>query len=573
MGKTVSETQGPELPKVHLAEWSDLTKEKLSQDEVFIGLLDHGLFAEKLPSCFTSVGLANFVSETKSGMLDVSDEMSLRSAIDKCAHDYVRFEALRDTNIPRHMGIPHPESYAVQALAISKHWKEIAIHCNLPEPSISRIYVRHVGNGRIFEMNYRGTERFRLEEEELDWMAGAQYVVEADIATCFPSIYSHAIPWALNGKDQAKKTGSLIKLAGNLLDKCTQNTRDRQTNGLLIGPNASNIISEIILTSIDSDLQRKGHRKAKRHIDDYRFFANSHEEAEKFIQDLGLSLRVFELTLNEKKTCIKALPRPSDENWVLVLNRFQFPEEGEVRFSVIRSFLDQALECAQVAGKSTPLNYAIKVIARDRNQDNPKELFTARKLNSRARRMYVREAMNLTLAYPYLLPLLDKYVLANYWVDGLESKIAELSASLIRLGLRKLYPDTISHAFYLALKYDILLLLTDEELGEIIELGDCFANVMLLEYAKKNKLQKIITAVTRCAKALLSAESREIDKQWLLVYQVWSVSQLDGNGQGFLARLKERGFEFFTPPKVRTETLPTEDIAATNPSMVWNEYI
>ncbi len=568
----MNEALEPEQPEAPPVAWSDSTKEKLNQDEVFNGLLDHGLFAEKLPPCFTSVGLANFVSETIKGILNEPDEKNLRNAIDKCAHDYVRFEALRDTNIPRHMGIPHPESYAVQALAISKHWREIATHCNLPRPTISRIYVRHVGNGRIFEMNYRGTERFRLEEEELEWMAGAQYVVEADIASCFPSIYSHSIPWALHTKDQAKKTSSLIRLSGNLLDKCTQNTRDRQTNGLLIGPNASNIISEIILTSIDADLQRKGHRKVKRHIDDYRFYANSHEEAEKFIQDLGLSLRIFELSLNEKKTCIKALPRPSDENWVLVLNRFPFPEGGEVRFSVIRSFLDQALECAQIAGKSTPLNYAIKVIAKGRTQDNPSEPVFARKLNSRAKRMYVREAMNLTLAYPYLLPLLDKFVFANYWIDGLDSKIAELSASLIKLGLRKLYPDTITHALYLALKHETLLPLTDEELIEIVGLGDCFANVMLLEYAKRNRRKRIAAAVTKCAKNLLSAESREIDKHWLLVYQVWSVSQLDGNGQGFLARLKEKGFEFFSAPKPRSEKLTTEDVPEANFSMVWSEY-
>ena len=94
----------------------------------------------------------------------------------------------------------------------------------------------------------------------------------------------------------------------------------------------------------------KGHRKIKRHVDDYRFYAGTHDEAERFVKDLGLSLRTYEMSLNEKKTCIKALPRPSDENWVLLLNRFPFPTEGEVRFSVVRSFLDQALECALPLG-------------------------------------------------------------------------------------------------------------------------------------------------------------------------------------------------------------------------------
>ncbi len=47
-----------------------------------------------------------------------------------------------------------------------------------------------------------------------------------------------------------------LPLAGNLLDKATHSVRDAQTNGLLIGPHTSNIISELILTSVNSALLR-----------------------------------------------------------------------------------------------------------------------------------------------------------------------------------------------------------------------------------------------------------------------------------------------------------------------------
>lgn len=135
-------------------------------------------------------------------LLDETDEKKLKEALADRAHDFTRYEALRDSNIPRHMGVPHPEAYSVQALAIAKHWQAIATHCNKPKPVFSRIHVRHIGDGRIFEMNYKGSERFRLEEDEQKWMSGAQYVVEADIATCFPSIYTHSIPWALQPAGQ-----------------------------------------------------------------------------------------------------------------------------------------------------------------------------------------------------------------------------------------------------------------------------------------------------------------------------------------------------------------------------------
>ena len=546
-------------------EWFYSTKEKLSPEDVLAGLLDHGLFAEKIPPCFTTVGLAEFVSGSMGTLLNETNEKKLKDAVSACSHDYMRYEALRDSNIPRHMGVPHPEAYGLQALAISKHWQAIATHCNRPAPTFSRIHVRHIGDGRIFEMNYKGAERFRLEEDEQKWVAGAQYVVEADIATCFPSIYTHSIPWALDGKSAAKKSGSLTKLAGNLLDKCTQNTRDRQTNGLLIGPHASNIISEIILTQIDADLQAKGHIKIKRHVDDYRFYASTYEDAEKFIKDLGLALRAYEMSLNEKKTKIVPLPSPSEADWVLVLNRHPLPKDQELKFSEIRSFLDRALTCAQAIGKSTPLNYAIKVLAKSHSKNNPgdSDETPPRKFSLRAKRMYAQEAMNLALAYPYLAPMLDENVFTPYWHSDLKDKIAEFATALVQLGLRKLYPDAISHAIFLSLKYDFVIGLKDDQFKEVVKLDDCIANVLLLEYAKVREREKLEKAVIRRANELKTADQRDRDKHWLLIYQVWSEVELEGRDQGFLAQLKGKGFQFFSLPKHEDKTEETLEGDAT----------
>jgi hypothetical protein len=520
-------------------EWFDSTKEKLSGAAVLTGLLDYGLFADKVPPCFTSEGLAAIASASMSAVLEETDDKKLANFLEKRDHDYIRYEALRDINVPRHLGIPHPEAYAVQSLAISRHWKEIATHCNQPNPPISRIHVRHTGSGSIFEMNYKGRERYQLEEDEIRWMAGAQYVVHADVASCFPSIYTHSIPWALHGKVVAKKTISITALAGNLLDKCTQNTRDKQTNGLLIGPHSSNIIAEIILTKIDAELQAKGYSRLARHIDDYAFYADDFAQAERFVKDLGMCLRGFEMSLNDKKTRILPLPRPSTENWIQRLNRFVFPKDEEVRFSIVRSFLDLALECAQAAGKSTPLNYAIKALA------NPK---SPRKLNERARRLYVLEAMNLALAYPYLAPQLDKHVFDRYGHDDLATHVAEFSSALAKMGLRKLYPDAIAHALYYVLKHGVLLSLDDNDLKEIVALDDCIANVLLLEYATQHKRTKVVSAIKKRATEIKSSDKRERDKQWLLIYQLWSAKELKDNAQAFLSELKTKDFKFLDIP-------------------------
>ena len=512
-----------------------ITKNDLTAYEVFEGLVNHGLFADKIPPCFSSDGLTNELNPSILTLLDEPDEKELKSVIDKCSHDYMRYEALRDINIPRHLGIPHPESYVVQALAIKKHWSEIQSHCNKPTVKISRIHVRHVGNGRIFEMNYKGSEKFEQEETELKWASGAQYLVKADISACFPSIYTHSTPWALHTRAEAKKKNNrgLTKLCGNLLDKCTQITRDSQTNGLLIGPHSSNIISEIILTTVDTKLISLGYKKLKRHIDDYEFYASNHDEAESFIRDLGLALREFELTINEKKTKILKLPRPSLENWVRQLNLFKFSDD-DIRFGEVRSFLDLALEHAQISGSSAPLNYALKMIP-DR-------------LNSRAKRMFIQEAINLALCYPYLAPLLDKHVFKKHACHDVEVSIETFCKDLFEIGMQKLYPDAVAHALYYSIKYNFEIDIIRDKSKEVIKLDDAIVNVLLLEYAKKHTLNDIEKQVKKRSAQLKSEDPRIRDRQWLLIYHTWTDNELRGTGQSFLADLKTKNFQFYNIP-------------------------
>jgi hypothetical protein len=71
---------------------------------------------------------------------------------------------------------------------------------------------------------------------------------------------------------------------------------------------------------------------------------------------------------------------------------------------------------------------------------------------------------------------------------------------------------------------------------------------LLLEYAKKRKRPKVKSAINKRAKDLMAEDSRERDRHWLLIYQAWSKKELEGNGQGFLAKLKSKNFQFFSMP-------------------------
>lgn len=57
-------------------------------------------------------------------------------------------------------------------------------------------------DGRIVQMDYETSERSLSRQTRL--AQGQEFMVTADVSSCFPSIYSHAIDWATRGKKTAK---------------------------------------------------------------------------------------------------------------------------------------------------------------------------------------------------------------------------------------------------------------------------------------------------------------------------------------------------------------------------------
>ena len=502
----------------------------LSPEEAFVGLLDYGLFSEKLPPRFTSKGLSDHVSECLNSLLTEEIEKKLRRILAKSTHDFIRYEALREFNFPRQIGVPHPESYIVQCLALKRHWKKIKYHCAKPEIPVSRVYVRKMQGAQVFKMNYKGKERFEHEEVDICNMSGAYYVVRTDISKCFHSIYTHSIPWALHGRSEAKRN-RFLTLPGNLLDKTSQDTRDGQTNGLLIGPHASNVVTEIILTQIDHGMIQKGYRRFHRYIDDYTFYAKTHDEAEKFLHDLGMQLRDYELVLKGSKTDILSMPLPIEEDWVRELNTFRLPAKGEnVPFRIVRSLLDFAIKLARGAETYAVLNYAIQMVPQT--------------LDSRANRLFAQQAVNLALRYPYLAPILDEHVFDKHHYDGIEKVILGFTEQLLEIGILRIFPDAIAYALYYSLKHNLQLSSLEDKFREIIKIDDCISNVLLLEYAKRHRIQNIQDSIRRRADKLKDLETREQDRFWLLIYQLWRAQTLEKKGQKFLASLKRRKFTF-----------------------------
>lgn len=217
---------------------------EISEEDVLKGLLAHGLFADKIPPILNSEAFYDYY--IKKG----------KPTFEKKGKDYVRYESMRNVNIPRLLSIPNPFAYANLCNCISCNWSNLQSFfkglLTAQTYKVSRIHLRKMKDKEhLFEMNYK---RFEDDKDPCeDIMIKNRYKVEADISNCFPSIYSHSIAWAILGKKTAKERRGVGEWC-NELDYFVRNIKNEETNGILIGPHSSNLISEMILSSVDCKL-------------------------------------------------------------------------------------------------------------------------------------------------------------------------------------------------------------------------------------------------------------------------------------------------------------------------------
>ena len=268
---------------------------EITPDDIYRGFLGYGLFTDRLPPIFTS---ETFYHYCKDKALQ----------LDKKTYNYIYYESMRNINVLRAFGIPNPFAYEHLCRVLKKHWEcirdKLIANTDGNTHKISRLHIRkRYAVPFLFELNYKNWEIDASPEP--DMLLGNRYVVKTDISTCFPSIYTHSLCWALMGKATAKNSRDKKEWC-NELDGACQKLRNGETHGLMIGPHASNLLSEIILTAVDKELC--GKYQYIRNIDDYTCYVPSMEHAQNFLTDLRECLRAYDLSINYRKTQIISLP-------------------------------------------------------------------------------------------------------------------------------------------------------------------------------------------------------------------------------------------------------------------------
>ncbi len=490
--------------------YCDFTNE-ISSTEIYKGLLAFGLFTEKLPPVFSSKSFFDYCQTNNPNFPHKPTE-------------YIYFESMRNTNVPRALGIPNPATYQLLCKYISEIWPELQSFFEEQTKDqnhiISRIHIRQMLNtDSLFSMNYKN---WRIDgTPEPDLLLGAKYLVHADISNCFPSIYTHALSWALVGKDFAKQTRNASNAWYNKLDLYVRNIKAGETHGLLIGPHISNLLSEIILTKIDVHLYGKGWRYT-RNIDDYTCYVSTFEKGQLFLTELSEQLHFYDLALNHKKTAIKELPTASVEQWVRKINAFTAIDEKKVmNFKEVRAYLDLAIELMQDNNENAAIiNYSMKVLAN-------------KSLSANAKAYFIKTISHLAVIYPYIISLLEDYVFIPFGVD--KQTIQTIANLIYAEGISSKNYETICYALYYSIKYGFVI--DDVTFEAAKQSNDCLFLLFAYLYFQKNDDKRSVKYCKDYAKAL---SQNYMDSFWLFIYEVLPQSEL----REYWKHMKKNGVTF-----------------------------
>ena len=486
----------------------------ISESELYEGLLAYGLFAEKLPPVFTAEDFYNYALE-----------MNHKFGGKNCG--YIYFESMRDINIPRMIGVPNPMAYQRLCECLSNNWEEIKEHFHKQTDKdghkISRIHIRKMkGTPALFKMNYKN---WKIDDSPIpDLLIGKRYMVTADISTCFPSMYSHSICWALVGKEKAKQNKMNKSMWYNKIDQYCMALKNGETHGFLIGPHASNLISEIVLTVVDYELSPNW--DYIRNIDDYTCYVETYADAQRFITDLSSQLRKFDLILNHNKTKIEELPVASTKHWVRQLSAFDFSSAyRKVNYKKVQAFLDIAVGLMYENGNNAAIiNYAIKVLA-------------SMTLTNNAKQYCLKTLLHFAVIYPYLIPLLEEYVIKPF--DAEKDIIEDFTQKIYSNALLQENYEAMSYSIYYSLKYNFSIVQLKCE--DAIRMDSCLFKLFVWLYYKRRNDQDALRKLKEHAKEL---SKEEFDQYWIFVYEVLPTDDLD---DGDWKSIKKAGVSFIKP--------------------------
>jgi len=277
----------------------------------------------------------------------------------------------------RKLGIPNPKQFSDLSKAIIDNWSLLRSTYKLSKYSESTPIEARARRAVRTKSTSWNNFKFQLIEKSFD----KKIQLTLDISQFYPTVYTHSIPWAILGKEKAKKFFKIANSdpvkwqnllstnkdaemykSADFIDTLVRNCNDRQSVGLCIGPDTSLILAEVIANRIDEVIEKRLSsipHTGTRYYDDYYFYLNSRNEAENALKIIQQILYEFQLETNENKVGINKLPFKYIEDWSEEFDRFNFDVVNKYELRNFFSILHNIISNNQ-KNSSWIIGYALK---------------------------------------------------------------------------------------------------------------------------------------------------------------------------------------------------------------------
>jgi hypothetical protein len=315
-------------------------------------LLKNGYFPNELPVPFTTESYGVALLNTQNQSLA---PFSYGNKGPKYTSICAKYNLARRGKLRRPLAIPNPINYFHLAQLISDNWTDFEAVYARSNQSLSKPVIDNSARALKWDKSFGA-----LPDEKLKTRTASKYLLKADIANFYSSIYTHSIPWAIHSKVTAKQNRYFKDNLGNKIDLLVRNGQDQQTKGIPIGSDTSFAIAELIMSEIDQKLVSKIGDNYHRYIDDFEFGCQTLQEAEEALSVLQEVLSSYELELNSSKTKITKLPEEIDPQWLHELQKYKINMSTDaVQKRSLLSFFDLTMSFLEKEPSEPILKYAV----------------------------------------------------------------------------------------------------------------------------------------------------------------------------------------------------------------------
>jgi hypothetical protein len=318
---------------------------------------------------------------------------------------------------------------------------------------------------------------------------GEHFLLAADVSRFYPSIYTHTIEWAITSKAEAKRrlrTRPRRPSVDSALDALVQACQNGQTRGIPIGPVASMLISEILLTRVDAKLKVRKLLHGFRYVDDYELTFSERSQAERALTFLEDALAELELELNPAKTAIYKLPQELDNPGIQELRKFEFRTRYPAERSDLLQFFTRAFELQRKFADKAILRYAVSRLS-------PATVKTA---NAELMQALILQAV--TYEPGVWLMAIDQLRLLHFAHPAKDrSSIGNVIHAMIRRSAPLNHSSEVAWSLWAALIFRVTI--SNAAVNEVIRMADDCSTLLLLHAAEQGltATRPSVNAVTR----------------------------------------------------------------------------